>query len=75
MFIMFVGDRHEIPKLCLSAIILKSDTGEYILKQQRRNCSATLEWFVCKNGTVILLHIRFNIQYILTKFSCPLQIN
>lgn len=55
ILVMFLGYGKDIPKFCLSANISKSDNRNYLLNKHRQNCSSTLEWFVCKNCTVILL--------------------
>ncbi|CAC5422664.1 unnamed protein product [Mytilus coruscus] len=46
-----LGDGKETPKFCLSGNISKSDRRENVLNLHRRNCSVTLEWFVCKNDS------------------------
>ncbi|XP_076083545.1 uncharacterized protein LOC143054424 [Mytilus galloprovincialis] len=46
-----IDNDKERPTFCLSANIFKSDKEEYGLNWHRKNCSTTLDWFVCKNDS------------------------
>ncbi|XP_071143997.1 uncharacterized protein [Mytilus edulis] len=46
-----IDDGTELPTFCMSANISKSDKREDVLNLHRQNCSAKLEWFVCKNDS------------------------